>query len=261
MASLRLFLVGGLTSYRALFRWLSPWILIPVFLVSPIFQILLFAFVGRTAGVGDDAFFLIGNAVQYASIPCLFAMSNAISGERNQATLPLLLVSPARRVPLFLGRSLPVILNGFLVAVVALAVGAVLLRVRFPVSSLPPLALVVAVCAFACTGLGLLVAALALRIREVAVLSNVFFGILLIFSGVNVPVSALPDWMAAISAWLPLTHGIAAAREVAAGAALGSVSPDLLTEAGIGALYVAVALVLLAWLEQESRRRATLETY
>jgi ABC-2 type transport system permease protein len=261
MASLRLFLVGGVTSYRALFRWLSPWILIPVFLVSPIFQILLFAFVGRTAGVGNDAYFLIGNSVQYAAIPCLFAMGNTISGERNQATLPLLLASPARRVPLFLGRSLPVILNGFLVAVVALAIGALLLRVRFPVSSLLPLALVVAVCAFACTGLGLLIAALALRVREVTVLTNVFFGVLLIFSGVNVPVSTLPGWMAAVSAWLPLTHGIAAARQVAAGASLTSAGGDLLTEAGIGALYVLVALVLLAWLERESRRRATLETY
>ncbi len=261
MATLRLILIGGLISYRALFTWLSPWILIPVFLVSPIFQILLFAFIGRTAGVGDDAFFLIGNAVQYAAIPCLFAMGTAIGGERYFATLPLLLVSPARRVPLFLGRALPVILNGFLVAIVALAVGAVLLRVRFPVSSLLPLALVIAVCAFACTGLGLLAAALALRVRETAVLNNVFFGILLIFSGVNVPVAALPGWMAAVSTWLPLTHGIAAARRVAAGAPLGSVSGSLLAEAGVGVLYVAVALVLLSWLERESRRRATLETY
>lgn len=261
MGTLRLVFIGGLTSYRALFHWLSPWILIPAFLVDPISQILLFVFVGRTAGVGSDAFFLIGNAVQYAAIPCLFALGNTIGGERYQGTLPLLLASPARRVPLFLGRALPVILNGFVVTVVALTVGAVLLRVRFPVASLVPLGLVLAVCTFACSGLGLAGAALSLRIRETAVLSNVFFGILLIFSGVNVPVSALPRWMAAVSAWLPLTHGIEAARAVAAGAPLASVSRNVLAEAGIGALYVAVGLVLLAVFEYESRRRATLETY
>ncbi|HEX6872002.1 MAG TPA: ABC transporter permease, partial [Micromonosporaceae bacterium] len=113
MSSLRVFILGGLTSYRALFGWLSPWILIPTFILGPLFQILLFASIGRVAGVADDAFFLIGNAVLYAAIPCLFAMGNTIGGERYASTLPLLLASPARRIPLFLGRALPVILNGF----------------------------------------------------------------------------------------------------------------------------------------------------
>ena len=155
MTSLRIFFIGGLTSYRALFNWLTPWILIPTFMLGPILQILLFAYIGRTAGVGDDRFFLIGNAVQYAAIPCLFAMGNTIGDERQQGTLPLLLASPARRIPLFLGRALPVIVNGFVVAVVALGVGALLLQVRLPGSATwLPLALVVAVCSFSCTGLG-----------------------------------------------------------------------------------------------------------
>src|SRR5205085_1501278 len=110
MTSLRVFFIGGLISYRALFNWLTPWILVPTFIFEPIFQILFFANVGRSAGVGSNAFFLVGNAVQFASIPCLFAMGITISSERQFQTLGLLLVSPTRRVPLFLGRSLPVIL-------------------------------------------------------------------------------------------------------------------------------------------------------
>jgi ABC-2 type transport system permease protein len=218
-------------------------------------------FVGRSAGVGSDAFYLIGNAVQYAAIPCLFAMGNTIEGERIQGTLPLLLASPARRIPLFLGRALPVILNGFGVAVVSLTVGALVLRVPFPARSLAPLALVLVVSTFSCAGLGLLCAALALRVRETAVLSNVIFGILLIFSGVNVPVSALPAWMATVSPWLPLTHGIGAAREVASGAPLSSVTGALLAETGLGVLYGAGGPLLPAHSDSEARRRATLESY
>ena len=37
MNSVRLFFVGGLTSYRALFYWLSPTIYIPSLIVAPIF--------------------------------------------------------------------------------------------------------------------------------------------------------------------------------------------------------------------------------
>ncbi len=261
MASLRVLFIGGLISYRALFGWLNPWILIPTFLITPLFQILFFAFVGRTVGVGNDAFFLIGNAVLYAAIPCLFAMDSTISGERQQGTLALLLASPTRRIPLFLGRALPVILNGFAVAAVSLIVGALVLGVPMPVATWAPLILVIAVSTFSCAGLGMVTAALALRVRETAVLTNVVFAILILFAGVNVPLDDLPGWMAAAAGWMPMTHGIAAAHAVAAGVPLSDVSGNLVREAGLGLLYVAVGLALLAWFEREARRRATLEAY
>ncbi len=259
VSAARVFFLGGLASYRALFTWLTPWILIPTFIIEPIFQVLFFAYVGRSAGVGSDSFFLIGNAVQYASIPCLFAMGNSIGGERQFQTLGLLLASPARRVPLFLGRSLPVILNGFVVSVVALFVGALVLRVTIPISAVVPIVVVVLVSAFSCTGLGLVTAALAMRVRETAVLSNLLFGVLLIFCGVNVPLSALPAWMATVADWLPMTHGIEAARDLAGGASWSDVSFLVAREAGIGMLYVVIGLVLLAVFERESRRYATLD--
>lgn len=259
MISLRIFFVGGWTSYRALFGWLSPWILIPTFIVEPIFQILFFAHVGRDAGVGSDAFFLIGNAIQLASIPCLFAMGNTIGGERYSQTLGLLLVSPARRVPLFLGRALPVIVNGLLCSLLALGLGAVILQVSVPPESLPLLVLVVTISSFSCTGLGLVAAALALRVRETAVLSNLVMGILLIFCGVNVALSALPAWMAAVGRVLPLTHGIEAARALVDGAGWPQVTGLVLDEAVIGAGYLLVGLVMLKWFEVESRRSGTLD--
>jgi ABC-2 type transport system permease protein len=259
MTSLRIFFRGGLTSYRALFTWLSPWILIPTFIIEPIFQVLFFAAVGKTAGVNDNSFYLIGNALQFAAIPCLFAMSNTIAGERYSQTLSLLLVSPARRMPLFLGRALPVIINGFACSVVALVVGALALQVTLSPSVWLPLTLVVAVSAFACTGLGLVTAALALRVRETAVLANIVFGVLLIFCGTNVPLTAMPGWMADVAGWLPITHGIAAARKLAAGESLGGVSGLIGQEVGVGALYIVIGLVMLRFFENESRRRATLE--
>ena len=109
MTSTRIFFIGGLMSYRALFGWMNPWIFVPSLLVSPVCQILLFAYIGRAAGVGDDEFYVIGNALNYAVIPCLFAMGATIGGEREGHTLGIVLATPARRIPLFLGRALPVI--------------------------------------------------------------------------------------------------------------------------------------------------------
>ena len=249
MTSLRIFFIGGLISFRALFNWLSPWIYVPSLLIAPVFQVLLFAYLGRSAGVGSDAFYLVGNAVQYAAIPCVFAMANTIAGERQTQTLGIVLATPAPRLPLFLGRSLPVVVNGWLVSLFTLV----------PWSSWGPLAVTLAVGAASCTGLGLVAAAIGLRVRETAVLGNIVFGVLLLFSGANVAVSALPPWMAAVSPWLPLSHTIAAAREIVAGASLGDVGGLLLREAGVGLLYAAVGLVAIRLLEASSRRTASLE--
>jgi ABC-2 type transport system permease protein len=260
MNSLRVFLIGGIISFRALFNWLSPWIFVPSLLIAPIMQIMLFVHMGRTAGVGSDEFYLIGNAVQYVAIPCLFAMGKTVANERTAETLGLVLVTPARRVPLFLGRALPVIVNGWLVSTYSLAFGAVLLGTGIRPGAWLPLALVVMVASVSCTGLGLANAALGLRVRETAVTSNVLFGLLLIFSGANVAVAQLPPWMAAISRWLPLSHAIEAARRLAAGADLGAVSGLIWREAALGVLYGAIGLSALRLLETEARRRATLET-
>jgi ABC-2 type transport system permease protein len=83
----------------------------------------------------------------------------------------------------------------------------------------------------------------------------------MVFTGVNVPPAALPGWMADVAQWLPLTHGLVAARQVAEGATLGSVGSQLLAEAGVGTGYVVAGLLVLAWLEHDSRRNASLDKY
>jgi ABC-2 type transport system permease protein len=257
--SLRIFFIGGITSYRALFTWLTPWVLIPTFILAPLFQLLFFAFVGKDAGVADSTFYLIGNGVTAAAIPSLFAMSSTVADERRSQTLGLLLVSPARRVPLFLGRALPVILNGFCVAVISLVLGALVLRVSLPAGTWLPLLVVTAVSSFSCTGLGLTAAAVGLRVRETATLSNIILGVLLVFCGVNVALSVLPSWMQSVAQVLPLTHGIEAGRGVVAGMSGSEVAGLLGTELLVGAAYSVLGLLLLAWLERASRRNATLE--
>jgi ABC-2 type transport system permease protein len=260
MSAVRVFFIGGAIAYRGLFNWLSPWIFVPTFLVAPIFQILLFVYIGRSAHAQSDEFYVVGNALQYASIPCVFAMSNTIAGERFQKTLGYILATPAGRLSLFLGRSLPVIANGVFVSAFAFVVGGLIVGIHVPASAVGSLALVIVVCAASCTGLGLLSAALGLRVRETATLNNIVFGLLLVFCGTNVPLSELPSWMSFLSQGMPLTHGIEAARRLAAGQSLGTVGGLIGAELLVGAAYGVVGYALLRFMEVQSRRLATLET-
>lgn len=141
----------------------------------------------------------------------------------------------------------------------ALVLGALVLGVHVPMSSLAPLAFVILVTAYSCTGFGLISAGLGLRIRETAVLANVIFGVLLIFTGANVPLDTLPDWMSTISGWLPITHGIQAARQVAAGASLADVSGLVAKEAALGTVFAVLGYGLIRFMERQARQRASIE--
>jgi ABC-2 type transport system permease protein len=220
---------------------------------------LLFVYVGRSASLESDEFYVIGNAVQYAAVPCLFAMIFTIAGERYQKTIGYILASPAPRLPLFLGRAIPVLVNGFFVAAFSLVVGGLIVGIHVPAGSILPLALATMICTFSCTGFGLIGAGLGLLMREQAVLANIMFGLLLVFTGANVPVDTLPGWMQAISSVLPFTHGIEAARLVADGAPLADVDGLLATEAGIGVACSLLGYLFIRNAERLSRRHATLD--
>jgi ABC-2 type transport system permease protein len=258
--ALRLFLVGGAISYRALFNWARPSIYIPTLLGGPLFQILFFAYLGRYSGLEDDAFFVVGNAVHMCGMASVYGSTMAIANERWFGTLSPVLATPAPRLPLFLGRALPFVANGLLVSAFGFGVGALLLDFQPAASSLPPLAAVLVVSVVSCTAFGLLLGSVGLRARDVLLGANIAMYLMLLFCGVNIPLEQLPGWMEAIGRGLPLTHGIEAAREVAGGASLSSVGGLVATEALVGTAYAAAAYGLFRVFEAESRRRASLET-
>jgi ABC-2 type transport system permease protein len=261
VSTLRLFLVGGLFSYRALFNWIRPVTYATTMLGSPLFQILFFVYLGRFTGLRDDTFFVVGNAVQVSAMSGIYAMTLTIANERQYGTLSPVLATPANRLALFLGRALPVIANGLFVSAFGFGVGLLLLDFELGWNQVPALATVLVVTVTACTGLGMLLGSIGLRARDVFFASNLVYFLMLLVCGVNIPVDQLPGWMEAIGRAVPLTHGIEAAREVVAGATLGEVSGLVWTELAIGLTYVAAAFVLFRFFEVQGRRNAALETY
>jgi ABC-2 type transport system permease protein len=259
VSAVRVALVGGLISFRGLFGWLHPAIFVPTLIVPPVFQVLFFAYLGRAAGLESDSFYVVGNSIQLAALPGLFAISHAINGERKSQTLASLLASPASRVALFLGRGLPVMAIGLLVSLVSFGFGVLLLDVELSARALPSLVLAMLAAAFSCTALGVAHAAVGLRVREMAVFSNLVFAVLLIFCGVNVPLDDLPGWMSTAAQGLPVTHAVEAGREIVAGAAFDSVAGLLATELAIGVAYLVLGLALLRYFELVARKRATID--
>ncbi|MCP3820265.1 hypothetical protein NLX86_19830 [Streptomyces sp. A3M-1-3] len=81
--TVRLVVIAGGISYRALFNWTTPPMFIGTLLAGPLLQLLFFVYLGRELGVADDRFYLVGNAVLAASTACVYGGTMAVANERR----------------------------------------------------------------------------------------------------------------------------------------------------------------------------------
>jgi ABC-2 type transport system permease protein len=259
--NLYLFWQGTLLSYRALFAWLRPVTYMASKVLMPLAQMFFFVLLGSyaTGGQGTD-FYVIGNAIQITSVSGIFGVTFSVGGDRDAGTLPYLFGTPSNRFIIFFGRAFMHIIDGFIGVVIALVWGVLLMGLDLSRTDLPALGITILITTFSTCGLGLLMGCLSLLTANVMFVNNFVYFSLLVFSGANVEISALPGWMQGISNALPLTRGIASARALAGGASLSDVTPLLVSEVGIGILYGLLGYFLFAWFELQAKKRGTLET-
>ena len=260
--NVRLFLEGAFLSYVALFRWLRPMTYLASKVMMPLASILFFTFLGTYATSASNAsFYVIGNAIQIASVSGIYGVTMSIGGDRWEGTLVYLFGTPANRLAMFVGRAFFHIFDGILGVWIGLGWGVLLLGLDLTHTDLAALLLTILVTTFSTSGLGLLLGCVSLVSLDTMFINNLAYFALLIFSGANVPIANLPGWVAAISWALPLTRGIAASRELIAGASLAQVTPLIAGEAAIGFVYVLLGYALFRWFEFQARRRGTLEAF
>jgi ABC-2 type transport system permease protein len=260
LINLRLFFQGTILSYYALFNWVRPITYMASMIVMPLAQILFFVFLGSYATDGGDTdFYVVGNAMQIASVSGIFGVTMSIGNDRWLGTLPYVFGTPANRVTLFFGRAFMHILNGALGVIIAFAWGVILLGLDLSRTDLPGLTLTILAATFSTCALGLLMGCLALVTANVMFINNTVYFLLLIFSGANIAIDKLSPWMQALSRVLPLTRGIEASRLLVSGADLGAVAPLLAQEVGIGLAYGIVGYFMFAAFEVIAKRRGALE--
>ncbi len=257
-----LFWQGAVLSYRALFAWLRPATFLASMIIMPLGQIMFFTLLGIFAtGAQNASFFLIGNAMQITASSGIFGVTMAIGGERWEGTLMYLFGAPANRLAVFTGRATIHILNGMFEVLMGLAWGWLLGWVNFSHTDPFALGLTILIATFSTAAFGLLLGCFGLLTLNIMLVNNFVYFLLLLFSGANVPISALPSWMQTISWLLPLTRGIQAAREIVGGANLAQVAGLLAGEFLVGAVYLTAGYLLFRFFEMEAKRRGTLEAF
>jgi ABC-2 type transport system permease protein len=259
-SNVRLFFEGALLSYVALFRWLRPSAYLASKVAMPLFQIMFFSFLGMYATGADSAsFYVIGNAVQMTAVSGIYGVTMSVGGDRWDGTLPYLFGAPANRMVVFLGRAFFHVIDGMLGVVLGLLWGVVLLGLDLSRTNPLALLLTILITTISTSGLGLLMGCLSLITLNIFFINNTVYFLLLIFSGANIPVAALPKAFQVLAQGLPLTRGIAAARAIIDGSTLAEVAPLLVGEFLVGLVYGGLGYSLFRWFEFQAKRKGTLE--
>ena len=261
--SLRTFWSSAVLAKRALFAWLNPVMWLMQLFGMSLFQIAFFVYVAMFVNNAEVTieYVAIGNALQSMAYVSVFAVCNITGEEKNQGTIEGLLVSPANRFSVFVGRAMVQIVNGLATVTIAFLYAALVFNVDFSQANYLGLVVVVLVTTFAMTGFGLMLSSLGLFLRTSMIVANIFLFVGLLVCGVNFPVAYLPAYFRPLSYAIPMTYGTEAARMAVGGAALGELSGPLGAEALVGIAAMLVGYLMFRWFERLARSRGTLDRF
>jgi ABC-2 type transport system permease protein len=258
MNNLKVFVSSAIFSFRAQFDWLNPAMWITMKFVLSLSQMAFFAFVGVFAGASVP-FIAIGNALQSLSWNTVFSVINITGHDKWDGTLPLVLATPAHRMPLFIGRAMIHVLDGLISVAISFAFAAFIFGVNFGQADVLALTLTVFLTAFTMAGFGLFIGGLSFFFRNPMVFANIFTFVLLIFCGVNFPVQSLPTAIQPISYLFPLTYGITAARSAISGGNLIQIAPTLALQLVVGLAAMVVGFLFFRSFENNARKTGKME--
>jgi ABC-2 type transport system permease protein len=258
MNNLKVFVSSAIFSFRAQFDWLNPAMWITMKFVLSLSQMAFFAFVGVFAGASVP-FIATGNALQSLSWNTVFSVINITGHDKWDGTLPLVLATPAHRMPLFIGRAMIHVVDGLISVAISFAFAAFIFGVNFGQADALALTLTVFLTAFTMAGFGLLIGGLSFFFRNPMVFANIFTFVLLIFCGVNFPVQSLPTVIQPVSYLFPLTYGITAARSAISGGNLIQIAPTLALQLVVGLAAMAVGFLFFRSFENNARKTGKME--
>lgn len=250
--------------------WMLSSLLSPVFLIASSAVIAHFLAGGAVpprffelTGYPDYlGFVVLGLAANALVLSALDDGGTAVYDEESSGTWDLLALTPMNRFVWMFSKTLAGLTASLVDFALVLAAGALALGIALAPGNLMVALLGLGLTIVALQGLGFLMAAAGLLWKQPYALSMIFNPVLIFLSGMVFPVQALPGWVQAIAAGLPLTHGIHIFREaMLLGRGLGALLPSFAALALTGLAFMLVGYAAFTVMERRARRAGALGRY
>ncbi|ABX41387.1 ABC transporter permease [Lachnoclostridium phytofermentans] len=204
---------------------------------------------------------VVGNSFLLCTNTCIFSLGSSFTGERYHGRIRSIIVAPRNKLVIVLEKGLFSGIIAIITVFLGFLVGSGIFRVDFSRIHLFSFFLIIVIGMFSATGFGLLLSTFGLITDQMHLVLNLSSYALMIFCGVNFPVSQLSYGARLLSNCLPLTRSIKAANllfEVTKGA---EVIRLLLEELLIGGIYFIAAFFLIRMVEKVAIKKATFEVF
>jgi ABC-type polysaccharide/polyol phosphate export permease len=179
--------------------------------------------------------------------------------DRNLGTISFVYISRVNRLVNFLSRSVLHYPNALIAFAVGLVTAKLVIGMDFHLVSWPGFLLSVVVTSASIAAFGQFLGTFAIAVRDWQNIFGITIGILLVFTGVLIPVNVFPAGIAEAVRFLPMTNGLMSLKATFAGATVAVVSGDLLREALVGIGYLMVGFLCFIIFEHIARRTGIMD--
>ena len=194
---------GAALSYRALFTWLNPLGYLSTRVVRPIGLAVAFTALSDYYGEGAGRV-MVGASILAGAGAVLFGMALAVGNERSFGTLELWLASPQNKLLATCQRALPHLLDGIVGGALTYSM-CCLLYWSTPVP-VPTFLAVLVIGTVAASGMGLVLSALALLVKDLFLGPNAAELLLMVLSGTLISTAHWPAAARMLAQVVPLSH-------------------------------------------------------
>lgn len=216
----------------------------------------------QLAGTEDYlGYIAIGTTVWMWQNVVLWDVGFALRAEQMRGTLETNWLTPTWRFSYLLGNSLVQLFSMLLFLLISVIEFALLFGVRMHGN--PWLVILMVIASMpAIYGLGFAFASLVITAKEASTFVFLVRGLVMIFCGITFPIAILPEWMQAVSRWLPQSYMIRGVRNAAlAGADLKTLMPDIQALLLFGLAWLSIGYILFHWMERQARKTGTIGHY
>jgi len=206
-------------------------------------------------------YLLVGALIwQYLSV-IFYAISEMIAWERWEGTIEYTFMAPVSRPTHLVGTTLFAIGYGIVRTLAILAIVSAFFRLDLRDANIAGAVLMLLAGSVSFVGLGIWAAVLPLLYPERgAQMTNAVAAILLLISGVYYPIDTLPQWLQPIAKTSPATYVIEGMRScLLDGDATSTLLPTVGLLVAIGAVVIAIGLVVFRYVEGYAKRAGRLK--
>ena len=254
------FWVQSISTYKGLFYWLNWQGYTSGVLLQPFATVIMFAVLGRYTSNPDMVrSYILGIAVSSMAFIIIAGLTQGYTRERSLGGTQFLFVSTANRLANFISRSIFHYPNGLISFAIGILAAWLIVDLDFGSVDWGGFVLSTLVIALSITAYGQLLGVISVGTRDWIGVQGLGNGIILIFSGMIIPVTAFPAFIQEFSRLLPATNGLFAMRDTFIGASLASVSGDIIREFITGIVYYIIAFAAFGLFERGVKRAGTLE--